>query len=87
MAGVHYDSSPVSNSDRTIDLPLGQQIRYAFGAQYEYSNELTISAAYELLDAGKAKVNQSGLSRQGTLNGDFESNSIHIFNINASWKF
>jgi long-chain fatty acid transport protein len=87
MTGVHYDSSPVSNKARTIDLPLDRQIRYAFGAQHEYSNDITISAAYELLDAGKAKVNQSGLSRQGELDGKFNSNTIHIFNINASWKF
>jgi long-chain fatty acid transport protein len=87
MAGVHYDSSPVSNSDRTIDQPLDRQIRYAFGAQYEYSRDIIISAAYELLDAGKAKVDQSGLPRQGTLAGEFETNYIHIFNINASWKF
>ncbi len=87
MAGIHYDSSPVSNSDRTIDQPLDRQIRYAFGAQYEYSRDITISAAYELLDAGKAKVDQSGLARQGTLSGEFETNYIHIFNINASWKF
>jgi len=87
MAGVHYDSSPVSNSDRTIDQPLDRQIRYAFGAQYDYSRDITISAAYELLDAGKAKVDQSGLARQGTLSGEFETNYIHIFNINASWRF
>ncbi|NOQ78292.1 MAG: hypothetical protein GQ546_02715 [Gammaproteobacteria bacterium] len=87
MSGIHYDSSPVSNSERTIDLPLDRQIRYAFGAQYEYSSDLTLSAAYELMDAGKAKVNQSGLDRQGTLNGEFDSNYLHIFNMNASWKF
>lgn len=87
MAGIHYDSSPVSNSNRTIDMPLDRQIRYAIGAQYEYSHDITLSAAYELLDAGKAKVEQSGLPRQGSLRGEFETNFIHIFNINASWKF
>lgn len=87
MAGIHYDSSPVSDSKRTIDMPLDRQIRYALGAQYQYSNDMSVSFAYQLLDAGKAKVNQTGLTRQGTLNGDFESNIIHIFNISASWKF
>jgi long-chain fatty acid transport protein len=87
MAGISYDSSPVSKKDRTIDLPLDRQIRYAFGAQYKYSNTMTISAAYELLDAGSAKVDQSGIPRQGTLNGEFDENYIHIININASWKF
>ncbi|MCK5647670.1 MAG: transporter [Gammaproteobacteria bacterium] len=87
MAGVTYDSSPVDDKDRTIDMPLDRQIRYAFGASYLYNSDITISAAYELMDAGKAKVDQSGLARQGTLNGEFEKNYIHIFNVNASWKF
>lgn len=87
MAGIHYDSSPVSKSERTIDQPLDRQIRYAFGTQYVYSRDITLSVAYELLDAGKAKVDQTGLPRQGALAGEFETNYIHIFNINASWKF
>lgn len=87
MAGISYDSSPVSKKDRTIDLPLDRQVRYAFGAQYQYSKTMTISAAYEFMDAGKAKVEQSGLPRQGTLNGEFDDNYLHIININASWKF
>lgn len=87
MTGVTYDSSPVSKKDRTIDMPLDRQIRYAVGASYLYSNDLTISAAYELLDAGKAKVDQSGMPRQGTLNGEFDKHYLHIFNVNASWKF
>ena len=65
----------------------GWQVRYAVGAQYKYSNDITLSAAYELMGAGKVKVEQSGLPRQGILNGEFETNYIHIFNVNASWKF
>ncbi|MCU7835656.1 MAG: outer membrane protein transport protein [gamma proteobacterium symbiont of Taylorina sp.] len=87
MVGLTYDTSPVSKKDRTIDQPMNRQIRYAFGAQYEYSQDVTLSAAYEFIDAGKAKIEQSGLLRQGTLNGEYDSNYIHVFNVNASWKF
>ncbi|WP_198264106.1 OmpP1/FadL family transporter [sulfur-oxidizing endosymbiont of Gigantopelta aegis] len=87
MSGIAYDSSPVSDKDRTIDLPLDRQIRYALGAQYELSKDITVSGAYELMDAGKASVNQAGLARQGGLDGEFKTNFIHIFTINASWKY
>ncbi len=87
MAGIHYDSSPVSTSDRTLDQPLDRQIRYGFGAQYKYSRDITLSAAYEFWDTGTAKIDQSGSPGQGTLKGEFESYYVHFFNINASWKF
>ena len=87
MAGIHYDSSPVSKSDRTLDQPLDRQIRYGFGAQYEYSSDLTLSAAYEFWDAGTAKIDQSGSPGQGTLKGEFESYYVQFFNLNVSWKF
>lgn len=87
MAGVAYDSSPVDDSDRTPDMPLDRQIRYAFGLQYEHSNDLTISAAYELLDTGDAEIDQNRGPLAGELKGDFDTNLIHFFNINASWRF
>lgn len=85
MAGIQYDTAPVSKSDRTIDQPFDRQIRYGVGAQYEYSDDLTLSAAYEFWDAGSAKIDQSGPS--GTLKGEFESYYVHFINVNASWKF
>lgn len=87
MAGFAYDSSPVDDDDRTADMPLDRQLRYAFGAQYEQSRDLTISAAYELLDAGNAEINQNRGPLAGELKGDFDTNLIHFFNINASWRF
>lgn len=88
MAGIAYDSSPVSDKYRTIDMPLDRQIRYAFGAQYEFSKDLSIMAGYELLDAGQAKINQTrGILDNDILNGDFKTNIIHIMTLNARWKF
>lgn len=86
MAGLAYDSSPVSDKNRTIDMPLDRQIRYALGAQYEFSKDLSLMVGYELLDAGQGKVSNTG-PITGTLEGDFKSNLIHILTFNASWKF
>ncbi len=87
MAGFAYDSSPVDDDDRTPDMPMDRQLRYAFGVQYEYSRDLTISAAYELLDAGDAAIDQNRGPLAGEFKGDFDTNQIHFFNINASWRF
>lgn len=86
MAGIAYDSSPVEDKYRTIDLPMDRQIRYAFGGTYEYSKEITFGAAYEFVDLGSASVNQDGLLAKN-ITGDFGTNDVHIFNINMNYKF
>jgi long-chain fatty acid transport protein len=87
MAGFGYDSSPTtSSSERSPILPLGAAYRYAAGVQYDWSKDLLIGAAYTLIDAGKAKVNQSGTLR-GDLKGDYDPNFIHAFNLNVVYRF
>jgi len=87
MTGFAYDSSPVDNDDRTVDLPLDRQYRYSLGAQYQYSKDLTLGSAFEILDAGDARVNQTGGPLKGNLKGEFDSNAIYIFNVTANWRF
>lgn len=87
MAGFAYDSSPVDDDDRTPDLPLDRQLRYALGVQYEQSRNLTLGAAYELLDSGEAKINQNRGPLAGEFKGEFDTNLIHFFNITANWRF
>ena len=35
QAGISYDTSPVDSDDRTPDMPIDRQVRYAVGVQYE----------------------------------------------------
>ena len=58
--GIAYDESPVSDSNRTPDMPLDRQWRYATGIQYDLSEDMTIGCAYEFLDAGDAEISQIG---------------------------
>jgi len=86
-AGIAYDESPVDDDDRTPDLPLDRQIRYALGAQYEWDDDLTFGFAYEYLDAGDAKIDQFRGPLAGRLEGEYDTNEIHFFAFNLSWKF
>jgi long-chain fatty acid transport protein len=92
MAGFGYDTSPTSSSsERSPVLPLGAAFRYAAGVQYDWSKDLAVGLAYTLIDAGKAKVNQSGGPLRGDLRGDLEgeydTNFIHAFNLNFVYRF
>ena len=82
MTGVAYDSNPVDAKDRTADMPMDRQLRYAVGAQYQWSERLNLGANFEYLDFGKAKINNDR-----TLKGDFKRNELFFIALNANWKF
>jgi long-chain fatty acid transport protein len=86
-AGFAYDSSPVTNSDRSIILPLDRQYRYALGLQYDWRKNITLGAAYEYMDAGSAPVNQTGGNLKGDLKGRFKDDTFSILALNMNWKF
>ncbi|MFC1779916.1 OmpP1/FadL family transporter [Thermodesulfobacteriota bacterium] len=85
--GIAYDESPVSDSNRTPDMPLDRQWRYSTGIQYDFSEDITIGCAYELLDAGDAEIKQNRGPLAGAVEGDYSSNTIHFFNVNLIKRF
>ncbi len=82
QAGISYDTSPVSNSNRTADLPIDRQIRYALGAQYQWSERMTLGGAFEFIDLGDARINNAT-----TLRGDYKKNHIVMFALNMGYRF
>ena len=79
--GVAYDTSPVDSDDRTPDMPIDRQIRYATGVQYKWSDKLSTGAQFVYVDYGKAKIDND------LLKGDYKRNDIFFFALNANWKF
>jgi long-chain fatty acid transport protein len=70
-AGIGYDSSPVDDKDRTIDLPLDEQIKLsvAYGRRIE---RLDYSIGATLMYLGDGKVDQTA---QGVrFKGEFDTN-------------
>ncbi len=82
MTGFAYDSSPVDSKDRTADMPMDRQLRYAVGTQYQWSEQLNLGGSFVYADYGKAKINNNN-----TLKGDYKHNDLFFFALNASWTF
>jgi long-chain fatty acid transport protein len=82
QAGITYDTSPVSASDRTAYLPMDRQIRYAVGAQYQWDERWTVGGAFEYIDLGDARIDDPDI-----LVGDYEDNRILMLALNFSYKF
>lgn len=79
--GFAYDTSPVDSDDRTPDMPIDRQIRYSLGAQYKWSEKISVGSQFEYADFGSAKIKNSFLK------GDYEHNDIFFFAVNLNWKF
>jgi long-subunit fatty acid transport protein len=70
----------------TPTAPFDENFRYGVGLQYDWSDRLTVGAAYEFLDLGEAEI--ANLRRPaGTLQGEYSSNYVHFVALNVIWKF
>ncbi len=78
--GVAYDTNPVDKEDRTADMPIDRQVRYALGAEYQKNDALTIGAELVYADYGKARIDALGYA------GRYSSNDLIFFSVNANWK-
>jgi long-chain fatty acid transport protein len=81
QAGITYDTSPVSDGNRTADLPIDRQIRYAAGVQHQLTENLNLGGAFEFIDMGDAKI------KSDSLGGNYKDNRIFAFAVNLSYKF
>jgi long-chain fatty acid transport protein len=86
-AGFACDTSPVSESNRTVTMALDRQIRYSVGVQYDLSQSTTLGVAYTLIGTGDAPVDQAAGPLRGTVVGHYEPNFIHAIGVNLTKRF
>ncbi len=84
--GAAYDTSAYSNKNRIAALPVDDQIRVGTGVQYNMTDKITLGAAYEYLNLGKGRLEQSN-SLGDTLSGKYSTNEVHFVNVTLNWKF
>jgi len=86
-AGFAYDTSPVVEGRRTVVLAIDRQFRYSTGVQYQLSKDLTLGAAYTLIDLGAAPFNTEGGIARGNLVGHYQPNFAHVIGFNLGKRF
>ncbi len=85
-AGLAYDSSAVSDENRTVALPMGETYRFGLGAQWRVSRAINLGVAYELAWNGDMPVSQESIYR-GRLSGTYEAARFSFFTANLTWRF
>jgi long-chain fatty acid transport protein len=73
-AGVGYDSSVVSDKNRTIDLPLDDQLKFSTAYGWESKTGSKFALGATLLYGGEAEVDQTAQGLRFA--GDFDRNYI-----------
>lgn len=80
-AGIAYDTNPVDTRDRTADLPVDRQLRYAAGMEHRNDSGLALGGYLIYMDLGSAKIDA------GRWRGEYGDNSVLGVSLYANWTF
>lgn len=83
--GVSYDSSPVSNNDRTADLPLDEQVRVAAAFGKENPIGLSYSFSGSWVYFGEGKMDQTAQGER--FKGEFDTNYLVFIAASVNYRF
>jgi long-chain fatty acid transport protein len=83
--GISYDSSPVSNHDRTADLPMDEQFRVA--AAYAKNNPIGLSYSFSTsyVYFGEGKMDQTAQGER--FKGKFDTNYLVFVAASVHYRF
>lgn len=84
--GIGYDSSPVTDANRTLTLPMNQQWRFGLGALWQLNTKLNLGVGWDLIWMGNMNVDQYRGDLAGQVSGAYEGAYINAWAINLKWK-
>jgi long-chain fatty acid transport protein len=85
--GGGFDTSPLSESQRSPAIPLDQQYRIGTGIQYSINEKITLGAAYQYFNGGDNNIDRTRGPLAGRIQGDYSSYDVHFVALNLNWRF
>lgn len=86
-AGVAYDTSAVSDSNRTVTVPMGETWRVGTGATYAVDQSTDLNLSWDLVWMGDLPVEQSKSLSGERLSGQYNNAWIQTLTGNMTWRF
>ena len=83
--GVGYDSSPVSDSKRTADLPADEQVRFSVAYGKKITEQLGFALGGTFLWLGEGKMDQ--IAQGECFKGEFSTNNIVFLSATLNYVF
>ena len=78
---------PVDAEDRTADMPIDKQYRFAVGADHKRDNGSVISYSLEYADYGDAEIDSSELLPAIGFTGEYGTNEIWFFSVSYNMAY
>jgi long-chain fatty acid transport protein len=83
--GFAYDSSMVSDANRSIALPLAASYKYGIGANWLKSPNVKLGFSYELVYLGDMPINNNRGPLAGQVTGEYKDVMMHFFAFTLNW--
>ena len=83
--GTSYDSSPVSDSKRTADLPIDEQIKFSFAYGRVHTEKLAFGLGLTYMYMGDGEIDQ--VAQGARYKGEFETNSLFFLSASLDYRF
>jgi long-chain fatty acid transport protein len=84
--GFAYDSSMLTSRNRTPTVPVGQQWRFGMGAHYDWSRDLTLSLAYELVWSGNLDMDVDRGPLAGRVSGTYGGTNLQFVTFGVQYR-
>ena len=85
--GMAYDSSAVSDSNRTFTVPMGESWRIATGATYALDKDTDVNLSWAMVWLGDLPVDQTKSTSGSRVSGQFDNAWIQALTGNMTWRF
>jgi long-chain fatty acid transport protein len=80
QAGAMLDTSALSDSDRTVALPIDRQVRGAIGLRHDLSPNCTLGLSFVYVNLGSGRV------RTANVSGDYSNNDLFVVGLTLDFK-
>lgn len=85
--GMAYDSSAVSDSDRTFTVPMGAAWRLATGATWALDKDTDLNVSWVLIWLDDMSIDQRKSLSGDRTSGEFEDAWLQAISGNMTWRF
>ena len=83
--GFAYDSSMVSDANRSIALPTAATYKFGMGADWLMNQNIKLGFSYELAYIGDMSISQNRGELAGQVTGEFKDTMMHFFAFTLNW--
>jgi long-chain fatty acid transport protein len=84
--GFAYDTSAVSDDNRTLDFATGETYRFAGGGRLQLRPTMQLGLGYTFIWSGDLPVDQFRGPLAGRVSGEFAGTALHFFAASLEWK-